>query len=163
MDILLLIIGLLLCIIGLIGSFIPIIPGPITSWIGLLLLHFTSFVPLEIYFLIGSFLIAITVFILDIIIPIIGLKKLGGTKKGLVGATIGLLIGFFLGPIGILTGPFIGALSGELMNNLGYKKAIKASLGTLIGFLAGMAMKFTVSFIFLIIYIQKALSFGNLI
>ncbi len=163
MDILLLIIGLLLCIIGLIGSFIPIIPGPITSWIGLLLLHFTSFVPLEIYFLIGSFLIAITVFILDIIIPMIGLKKLGGTKKGLVGATIGLLIGFFLGPIGILTGPFIGALSGELMNNLGYKKAIKASLGTLIGFLAGMAMKFTVSFIFLIIYIQKALSFGNLI
>jgi len=163
MDILLLIIGLLLCIIGLIGSFIPIIPGPITSWIGLLLLHFTSFVPLEIYFLIGSFLIAITVFILDIIIPMIGLKKLGGTKKGLVGATIGLLIGFFLGPIGILTGPFIGALSGELMNNLGYKKAIKASLGTLIGFLAGVAMKFTVSFIFLIIYIQKALSFGNLI
>ena len=163
MDIFFLIIGLLFCIIGLIGSFIPIIPGPITSWIGLLLLHFTSFVPLEIYFLIGSFLIAITVFILDIIIPMIGLKKLGGTKKGLVGATIGLLIGFFLGPIGILTGPFIGALSGELMNNLGYKKAIKASLGTLIGFLAGMAMKFTVSFIFLIIYIQKALSFGNLI
>ena len=163
MDIFLLIIGLLFCIIGLIGSFIPIIPGPITSWMGLLLLHFTSFVPIEIYFLIGSFLIAITVFILDLIIPIIGLKKLGGTKKGLVGATIGLLIGFFLGPIGILTGPFIGALSGELMNNLSYKKAIKASLGTLIGFLAGMAMKFTVSFIFFIIYIQKALSFGNLI
>ena len=163
MDIFLLIIGLLFCIIGLIGSFIPIIPGPITSWIGLLLLHFTSFVPIEIYFLTGSFLIAITVFILDLIIPVIGLKKLGGTKKGLVGATIGLLIGFFLGPIGILTGPFIGALSGELMNNLSYKKAIKASLGTLIGFLAGMAMKFTVSFIFLIIYIQKALSFGHYI
>lgn len=163
MDIFLLIIGLLFCIIGLIGSFIPIIPGPITSWMGLLLLHFTSFVPIEIYFLIGSFLIAITVFILDLIIPMIGLKKLGGTKKGLVGATIGLLIGFFLGPIGILTGPFIGALSGELMNNLSYKKAIKASLGTLIGFLAGMAMKFTVSFVFLIIYIQKALSFGHYI
>ena len=163
MDIFLLIIGLLFCIIGIIGSFIPIIPGPITSWMGLLLLHFTSFVPIEIYFLIGSFLIAITVFILDLIIPIIGLKKLGGTKKGLVGATIGLVIGFFLGPIGILTGPFIGALSGELMNNLSYKKAIKASLGTLIGFLAGMAMKFTVSFIFLIIYIQKALSFGHYI
>ena len=125
MDIFLLIIGLLFCIIGIIGSFIPIIPGPITSWMGLLLLHFTSFVPIEIYFLIGSFLIAITVFILDLIIPIIGLKKLGGTKKGLIGATIGLLIGFFLGPIGVLTGPFIGALSGELMNNLGYKKAYK--------------------------------------
>ena len=163
MDIFFTIIGLLFCVIGIIGSFIPIIPGPVTSWFGLLLLHLTSFVPFEIYFLIGSFLIAITVFILDLIIPVIGLKKLGGTKKGIIGATIGLIIGFFLGPIGLLTGPFIGAFSGELLNNINYKKAIKASLGTLIGFFVGMTMKFTVSFVFLIIYIQKALSFGNLI
>ena len=158
MDIFLLIIGLLFCITGLIGSFVPIIPGPITSWLGLLILHFTSIAQLDYSFLLATFIIAITVFLLDLIIPLIGLKKLGGTKKGIIGASIGLLIGFFMGPIGILTGPFIGALSGELTNNLGFKKAIKASFGTMIGLLAGFIMKFFVSFIFFALYVKEALS-----
>jgi hypothetical protein len=158
MDMFLLIIGLLLCIIGLIGSFVPIIPGPITSWLGLLILHLTSIIDLNYTFLVGTFTIAISVFILDMIIPLIGLKKLGGTKKGIIGATIGLLLGFFMGPIGILSGPFIGALSGELTNNLGFTKALKAAIGTLIGFLAGIAMKFSVSFAFLVIFLFKTVS-----
>mgnify|MGYP006140723387 FL=1 len=158
MDIFFLIIGLLLCIIGLIGSFVPIIPGPITSWLGLLILHLTSIINLNYTFLVGTFTKAISVFILDMIIPLIGLKKLGGTKKGIIGATIGLLLGFFMGPIGILSGPFIGALSGELTNNLGFTKALKAAIGTLIGFLAGIAMKFSVSFAFLIIFLYKSVS-----
>ena len=158
MDIFFLIIGLLLCIIGLIGSFVPIIPGPITSWLGLLILHLTSIINLNYTFLVGTFTIAISVFILDMIIPLIGLKKLGGTKKGIIGATIGLLLGFFMGPIGILSGPFIGALSGELTNNLGFTKALKAAIGTLIGFLAGIAMKFSVSFAFLIIFLYETVS-----
>jgi hypothetical protein len=158
MDIFFLIIGLLFCIIGLIGSFVPIIPGPITSWLGLLILHLTSIVNLDYTFLVGTFTIAVSVFILDLIIPLIGLKKLGGTKKGIIGATIGLLLGFFMGPIGILSGPFIGALSGELTNKLGIIKALKAAIGTLIGFLAGIAMKFTVSFAFLIIYLYETVS-----
>lgn len=158
MDIFFLIIGLLLCIIGLIGSFVPIIPGPITSWLGLLILHLTSIINLNYTFLVGTFTIAISVFILDMIIPFIGLKKLGGTKKGIIGATIGLLLGFFMGPIGILSGPFIGALSGELTNNLGFTKALKAAIGTLIGFLAGIAMKFSVSFAFLVIFLFKTVS-----
>jgi uncharacterized protein YqgC (DUF456 family) len=158
MDIFLLIIGLLFCVTGLIGSFVPIIPGPITSWLGLLILHFTSIVQLDYSFLLATFIIAITVFLLDLIIPLIGLKKLGGSKKGIIGASIGLILGFFMGPVGILTGPFIGALSGELTNNLGFKKAIKASFGTLIGLLAGFIMKFFVSFIFFAIYLKETLS-----
>jgi hypothetical protein len=158
MDVFFLVIGLILCITGLIGSFIPIIPGPITSWVGLLFLNFTTFVNFNFSFISATFLIAISVFILDLIIPVIGLKKLGGTKKGIIGASIGLLLGVFIGPLGILIGPFIGALSGELMNNLVLKKALKASLGTLIGFLAGVVMKFTVSFIFLSIYVREILT-----
>tara|TARA_B100001059_G_C17430916_1_gene377976 strand:+ start:91 stop:576 length:486 start_codon:yes stop_codon:yes gene_type:complete len=158
MDIFLFIIGLLFCVTGLIGSFVPIIPGPITSWLGLLTLHFTSLAQLDYSLLIATFIIAITVFLLDLIIPLIGLKKLGGTKKGIIGASIGLLLGFFMGPVGMLTGPFIGALSGELTNNIGFKKAIKASFGTLIGLLAGFIMKFFVSFIFFALYLKETLS-----
>ena len=161
MDIFFVIIGIILCFVGIIGSFIPLIPGPITSFSGLLFLHLTTFVPFDFYFIIGCFTIAISVFILDLIIPIIGLKKLGGTKKGLIGATIGLLLGFFIGPIGLISGPFIGALSGELLNNNGIKKSIKASLGTLIGFLAGVAMKFMVSFVFTILFFKILLTSGG--
>ena len=161
MDIFFVITGIILCFVGIIGSFIPLIPGPITSFSGLLFLHLTTFVPFDFYFIIGCFTIAISVFMLDLIIPIIGLKKLGGTKKGLIGATIGLLLGFFIGPIGLISGPFIGALSGELLNNNGIKKSIKASLGTLIGFLAGVAMKFLVSFVFTILFFKILLTSGG--
>ena len=159
MDIFFIITGLILCIVGLIGSFFPIIPGPITSWIGLVFLHLTTFVPLEIYFLLGTFIIAISIFILDLIIPIIGLKKFGGTKGGQIGAIIGLVIGFFFGPIGLLAGPFLGALSGEIINKSKINIAIKASFGTLLGFIVGASMKFIISFIFLLAFFQKLLTF----
>ena len=161
MDIFFIITGLILCIVGLIGSFFPIIPGPITSWIGLVFLHFTSFVPLEIYFLLGTFMIAISIFILDLIIPIIGLKKFGGTRGGQIGAIIGLVIGVFFGPIGLLAGPFLGALSGEIINKSKVNIAIKASFGTLLGFIVGASMKFIISFIFLLAFFQKLLTFDN--
>ena len=161
MDIFFIITGLILCIVGLIGSFFPIIPGPITSWIGLVFLHFTSFVPLEIYFLLGTFMIAISIFILDLIIPIIGLKKFGGTRGGQIGAVIGLVIGFFFGPIGLLAGPFLGALSGEIINKSKINIAIKASFGTLLGFIIGASMKFIISFIFLLAFFQKLLTFND--
>ena len=161
MDVFFIITGLILCIVGLIGSFFPIIPGPITSWIGLVFLHFTTFVPLEIYFLLGTFMIAISIFILDLIIPIIGLKKFGGTRGGQIGAIIGLVIGFFFGPIGLLAGPFLGALSGEIINKSKINIAIKASFGTLLGFIVGASMKFIISFIFLLAFFQKLLTFND--
>ena len=154
MDQLLVILGLILCIVGLIGSFIPIIPGPITSWFGLLSISFTSYVELNYSFLLISFIIAALVFLIDIIIPILGLKKFGGTKKGMIGATIGLLLGLFIvGPFGILIGPFIGALSAEMLGNLKFGEAIKASVGTLIGFIVGITMKFSISLVYFIFFL----------
>lgn len=154
MDQLLVILGLILCIVGLIGSFIPIIPGTITSWLGLLSISFTSYVELNYSFLLISFIIAALVFLIDIIIPILGLKKFGGTKKGMIGATIGLLLGLFIvGPFGILIGPFIGALSAEMLGNLKFGEAIKASVGTLIGFIVGITMKFSISLVYFIFFL----------
>ena len=154
MDQLFIVLGLILCITGLLGSFIPIIPGPITSWFGLLVINFESSTELNYSFLLITLMIAIFVFALDIIIPIIGLKKFGGTKKGMIGATIGLLLGLIiLGPLGILIGTFLGALSGEMTGDLKLGKAVKASVGTLIGFIAGVTMKFSISIIYFIFYL----------
>ena len=153
MDIFLLILCLILCLLGIVGSFSPIIPGPITSWFGLLVIHFSKLIPFDNQFLFITFLIAALIFSLDLIIPILGLKKLGGSKKGLIGSTIGLLLGLLLaGPVGLLIGSFFGAISGEYVNNNSLKKSIKPAMGTFIGMAVGTTIKFLTSTIFLGLY-----------
>ena len=153
MDIFLLILGLILCLLGIVGSFSPIIPGPITSWFGLLVIHFSKLIPFDNQFLFITFLIAALIFGLDLIIPILGLKKLGGSKKGLIGSTIGLLLGLFLaGPLGLLIGSFFGAISGEYVNKNSLKKSFRPAMGTFIGMAVGSTIKFLTSTIFLGLY-----------
>ena len=65
MDIILIIIGLLFMLLGIIGSFLPILPGPITSWIGLLIAHFTDAIPMAKSFLISTLIIALLIWLLD--------------------------------------------------------------------------------------------------
>ena len=163
MEIVLIIISFLLVILGIVGSFIPIIPGPISGWLGLLILHQASFLEAQYYFLAITFVIAISVFILDYFIPTIGAKKFGGSNAGVIGSTIGLVIGIFLfGPIGILFGSFFGALIGELTVNINNLRiALLAAIGTLIGYLGGVLLKLSVSLFFLVEFFKIVISNWN--
>ncbi|WP_346882588.1 DUF456 domain-containing protein [uncultured Algibacter sp.] len=154
MDIILIIIAILLILLGIIGSFLPVLPGPITSWLGFLAMHFTDYVTLSTSFLIITFAIATFIWILDYIIPAIGTKRFGGTKYGMIGTTIGLIIGL-IAPIpgGIIIGPFLGALIGELLNKSDTKTATKAAFGSFIGFLASTFIKFVTAVIYLGLFI----------
>ena len=90
MDLVLLLLGTFFIILGIIGAFLPILPGPITSWVGLLFIHFTSVIPYNWTFIFTTLAVAILVYILDYIIPALGTKKFGGSKYGIIGTTIGL-------------------------------------------------------------------------
>ncbi len=159
MDIFLLLLGVIFCLVGIVGSFLPILPGPIASWCGLLILNFTSFVNFSFSFLIITFLIAFTVSIIDYIIPILGVQKLGGSKGGQIGATIGLLFGLFiLGPLGLIFGPFLGALTGEVISNKNISNSILPAFGSLIGVLAGTVLKTIITVVFLIFFLYSILS-----
>ncbi|APX99296.1 hypothetical protein CLV86_1255 [Lacinutrix venerupis] len=155
MDIFLVFVGLLFIILGLIGSFLPILPGPPLSWIGLLLLYLTNAVPNNWMFLSITLIIALLVFTLDYIIPAMGAKKFGGTKAGMIGTTIGLFVGI-LAPIpgGIIIGPFLGAFLGELSNKTDSQTALKAAFGSFIGFITGTFIKFIVSVVYLGFFIK---------
>ena len=112
MDILIFALGIILCLTGIVGSFLPVIPGPITSWTGILILNLTNAVPFNLKFVLITLSVAILVLLLDFITPIYGVKKLGGSYGGQIGASLGLLIGIFIiGPLGIFLGPLIGALA----------------------------------------------------
>ncbi|MDA0774324.1 MAG: DUF456 domain-containing protein [Bacteroidetes bacterium] len=156
MEILLFSVSFLFILLGLAGSFLPILPGPLTSWIGLFLLHKTEAIEENSSFLVLTFVIALGIFVLDYIIPILGTKKFGGSKKGMLGATIGVLIGLlFLGPFGVLIGPFVGAYIGELVQDPQNKKtALRTALGSVIGFLTGVFLKFTVALVYMGLYLN---------
>lgn len=152
MDVVLIILGGVLMILGLAGSFLPVLPGPLTSWFGLLALHYTSKGEQSWTFLGWTLAIALFIMALDYIIPILGTKFLGGTKAGVIGSTIGFIVGLFFLPIGIILGPFIGAYVGELSKSPNQKSALKAAFGSLLGFLSGVVLKFVVSVVYLVFF-----------
>nr|WP_298991890.1 DUF456 domain-containing protein [uncultured Polaribacter sp.] len=157
MDIFLLILGFLLTLVGIIGSFIPILPGPITGWFGLLLLHITNIIPMNYTFLGITLAIAIFIWFLDYIIPALGTKRFGGSKYGMYGTTIGLIIGLLSPiPFGILIGAFFGALLGELIyDSKDTNRATKAAFGAFVGFLASTTIKFSIATVYVVLFIMK--------
>ena len=151
MDTFIVIAAIILGIIGIIGAIIPGIPGTPISFIGLLLLAFVPECDYSVGFLIAMGAIAAVITVLDYVIPIYGTKKLGGTKMGVRGSTIGLvvgiivlpLLGIVLGPFGIggiILGPFVGAYIGEIMAK-NDANAFRSALGSFLGFLAGTLIK----------------------
>ncbi len=146
MDYFLISLGILFLLLGLAGGILPVIPGPPLSYVGLLFLHFTDDHSFSGNFLLLWAGITVVVYVLDFIIPAWGTKKFGGSKKGVIGSIVGLLIGMiFFGPLGIILGPFLGAFAGELLGGKNNNEAFKAGLGSFIGFLTGTLMKLIVS------------------
>jgi len=146
MDYFLVAIGVVLIVFGLLGCLLPVIPGPPLSFIGVLVLHFTKFAHFSTTFLLVIAFVAILVTVLDYIVPVWGTKKFGGTKAGMWGATIGMIIGMiFLGPLGLILGPLAGAIIGEIINGANNKEAFKAGIGAFIGFLLGVGLKLAAS------------------
>jgi uncharacterized protein YqgC (DUF456 family) len=163
MDIFLLTIGFLFVLLGIVGSFLPVLPGPLTSWLGLFILYYTSIVPMNYTFLGITLAIAILIWILDYIIPAIGTKRFGGSKYGVYGTTIGLLIGLFSPiPLGILIGAFLGAFIGEILHDkTNTKRALKASIGSLLGLITSATIKFTVALVYAVLFFMKGWEYNG--
>lgn len=156
MELFLVILALLLMLLGVLGSFLPVLPGPLTSWAGLLVLHFTDGVELSNTFLILTLLVAIFIYVLDYIIPAMGTKRFGGSKAGMIGTTLGLVVGLIAPiPFGIIIGPFIGALVGEMIHRNDMEKALKAAFGSFLGFIASTFLKFIVAIIYFGFFVAK--------
>ncbi len=169
LEILLIVLGVIFIIIGLLGCVLPVIPGPPISWVGILMLHLTDRVQFSLEFLIIWLVIAVLITIVDNIIPVLGTKRAGGSKWGIRGSAIGLIIGLFFGPIGIFVGPFLGALVGEILyfetkagkeksvgltENEKHKRAFLSALGSFVGLLFGIVLKLIVSGIMTFKFIQ---------
>ncbi|MEK7641009.1 MAG: DUF456 domain-containing protein [Patescibacteria group bacterium] len=142
-EITLILVVIALLLVGLAGIFLPFLPGVPLAWLGIFIYayakDFTSISLKTVLIFLG--LTAFTL-VVDFAAPMIGAKKYHASKFGVLGSSIGLLIGLIvLGPIGIIAGPFLGALLGELAAGRKSQEAIHSAKGALIGFLAGSLIK----------------------
>lgn len=156
MEYFILIISLLFVLAGIAGSLLPALPGPPLSWIGLLILYTTSGIDFDYWILGITFVLTLIIVILDYVIPAQGTKRFGGSKYGIWGTNIGLVVGIFAPiPLGFIIGPFVGALIGELIyDSSDSKRAWKAATGSFIGFLASTFVKFVFCMVLLGIFIH---------
>lgn len=139
--------GVILMLAGIAGSILPVLPGPPLCYLALLLQQFRATKPFSVTFMIIWGVIIAVVILLDYLVPIYGTKKFGGSKYGIWGCTLGFLAAFWLGPWGIIFGPFIGALIGEYIANKDSKQATRAAIGSFAGFLFGTLIKVVTSLV----------------
>jgi len=154
-DILLVILGICFLVGGLAGCILPVIPGPPLSYVALLLLQATGFAGFTVKFLLVTAAVTIVVTVVDYLLPAWGTGKWGGSRAGVIGSVIGLLIGLFFVPLGIIVGPFAGAVVGELIAGRDRDAALRAGFGSFVGFILGSVMKLTVCLIFTYYFIKE--------
>jgi hypothetical protein len=137
-----LVIALVLMLAGLAGSVLPGLPGPPLVLLAAIghRLYFgdASIGNWGLFFLFALMVLSIA---LDYVAGLLGAKKMGATWRGLVGATLGVLVGIFLGPLGILAGPFVGATLLELAGGREFQESARAGAGATVGMLIGAVGK----------------------
>jgi len=135
-----------LMVVGLLGVVLPILPGIPLAWLGLFIYAIgTGFERISIATVVVFSILTILALLLDFLAPMLGAKKYRASKLGVFGAFLGFTVGIFvLGFWGIILGPFIGALLGELIAGRRPRQALSSAFGTFLGFVAGTLFKIIV-------------------
>jgi len=148
--------GAILMVTGLSGLLLPIVPGAPVLFLGLLLGAWAEdFQHIGFWTLLVLAVMAMLTYAVEFAASAFGVKKYGGSKRAMVGAVLGGIVGFFLGIPGILLGPFVGAVIGELSMQRSLDEASRAGFGTVVGLTIGLAGKFAIGIAMTGLFILK--------
>mgnify|MGYP003293451142 FL=1 len=153
MDIVLIIFSFVLVLAGTAGCILPVLPGPPLAYVGLILMHLTARAEFSWAQLVSWLVLVVVLQVLDYITPLLGSKYSGGSEYGNRGCVAGTIAGLFFMPWGIILGPFIGAVAGEMLGGRDLPNALKAGFGTFLGVVLGVLLKLALCFYFLYILI----------
>lgn len=150
------IIGIIIAVIfftaGVLGTLLPALPGAPLIWLGMffygLIVKFNN---LPWTFFLGQGLAVALIFLIDYLAGIWGVNRYGGSRTAAWGSVVGGLLGVLLmGPFGLIFGPFIGAVAGELYQKRPLEKAFQVGMGTVIGFLGGVVLKLAIEIVMIV-------------
>ncbi|RYG74295.1 DUF456 domain-containing protein [Lentibacillus lipolyticus] len=152
LDIIIWIVIIALFIASFAGVIFPIIPSPLILWVGFLLYHFViNTDELTVWFWVGMAVLTVLLIVSDIIANSYFVKKYGGSKWGERGAAVAVIIGsFIMPPFGILIIPFLTVFVIEMMQKKATDEALRASIGSLIGFLGGAVAKVVIQLVMIV-------------
>jgi uncharacterized protein len=160
MTIFLFVLAVVLVIVGLVGTVLPALPGAMLIVAGLVVAAWADgFARVGVWTLVVIGAIGAASYLVDFAAAALGAKKFGASPRAMIGAGLGTLAGLFLGPVGIIFGPFVGAIIGELTVHRDIARVGKAGLAAWIGFLLGMAVKVGIAFLMIAIFLSAMFVF----
>ncbi|NOQ45178.1 MAG: DUF456 family protein [Desulfobulbaceae bacterium] len=133
---------------GFVGTLLPILPGTLMILCGFLLYGLiTGFDSLGLFFFVVQAMLVGLSYLVDFLATAFGVRMYGGSRAAAWGAVLGSLLIFVIGPIGILIGPLVGAIAGELLMGEQVRQALHSGFGSFIGFIGGTLAKLAISFV----------------
>ncbi len=151
-----------LIVLGVIGTFLPAIPGTIVVFAGMLLAAWIErFSRVGWIALIVLGVLAVAAVVVDIVAGVLGARRVGASREALIGAALGTVVGIFFGFVGLLIAPFIGAVVGELSSRRQIAPALRVGVGTWIGLALGAVAKGLMLLAMLVIFLLDYLLGGR--
>ena len=147
MNLVLIILAFVCMLVAVVAVFTPVPPAVPVAWLGLLLARLSGYADISNAWLIWSAVVGVLLMVLDYVFPLLTTKQFGGTKYGVWGCTIGLLLGVIglpFGPgglLGVFFWPFVGAFVGEYIKQREPRPALRAAVGSFLGMMTGIVAK----------------------
>jgi uncharacterized protein YqgC (DUF456 family) len=147
-EILLYVLGAVALVVGIAGVVLPAVPGSVLLVAGALLVGWA-----EDFTRVSRGVVAVcaalgaAIWVVDLLAGALGAKAFGASRWAVVGASLGLVVGMFLGLPGIVLGPAVGAIVLEYARNPSFERALKAGAGAFVGFVLGSAVKVSLAFV----------------
>jgi hypothetical protein len=154
MTILLWILAVLLVVVGLAGILFPALPGTVLIFAGLLLAAWANdFSRVGIWTLVLIGVIGAASYAVDFVAAALGAQRIGASRRAVAGAALGTLLGFPFGLLGVIFGPLVGAVIGELSAHRDFARAGRVGAAAWIGFIIGTAVKVAMAFSMIAIFL----------
>ena len=143
-----------LILLGLAGTVLPLLPGTLLVWSGVLLgAWIDDFTRVGVSTVVIISILAALAWALDFVAGLMGAKRAGASGLALVGAAVGTVVGIFMGLVGVLFMPLVGAAVGEYWAQRDQQRAAKVAFATWVGLMLGMVAKVVLSFVMVGIFL----------
>ena len=155
------ILAVLVMLVGMLGIIIPVLPGvPLIFAAALIYAIITGFTQITGNIILIFAILTIASLVFDYLATVLGVKRMGGSVWGMIGAFVGMIIGLMIpgvGIIGFIIGAFVGAFLLELLVGKTSRQALRAGFGSFIGFIVGGVFRFIIGAVMIGIFIYRVI------